>query len=361
LTGKDEALRRALEADGALLEATRLRYRALQHILGAWRWRSRLRRNGELVREVIRVQPEVDRVLARAQRRAQAEGWPPGTVTRLLVDVARLEGTLVDLLQRRGEQEDVGLAAGLGYLELGVLRHVHGRTVPPRRRVAAREILPRTLPSLEAACRAAAALELLAKRPTVALDATTAPAFARALRAAEAGLQETWSRVASVDTSGAVTRFLERRARRVPLKAPRDGPDELIRAAFWVRMARARVSQALSVQLPGLALHEAELPTALEWLAGTAALPAAWPPSRRASFELARRLGRAQASRAACARWPSTEWDELLDAARLAVDEPRAAALQTALSELVRAWTQQPLPVIRLPALVEALREAAGP
>ncbi len=71
-----DTLRARLEDRADLLEAARLRYRALRGMLNAFFWRDRLRANLELLREVALAQPEVDATLAAVGRRAAAEGWP---------------------------------------------------------------------------------------------------------------------------------------------------------------------------------------------------------------------------------------------------------------------------------------------
>ncbi|MFP2912652.1 hypothetical protein ACLESD_48110, partial [Pyxidicoccus sp. 3LFB2] len=63
-------LRARLEDRADLLEATRLRYRALRGMLDAFFWKDRVRAQFELLREVAQAQPEVDAALAALKRRA---------------------------------------------------------------------------------------------------------------------------------------------------------------------------------------------------------------------------------------------------------------------------------------------------
>lgn len=84
-------LRARLEDRADLLEATRLRYRALRGMLASFFWKQRVRSQFELLLEVARTQPEVDATLAALKRRAAAEGWPANAAPmKLMREVERL-------------------------------------------------------------------------------------------------------------------------------------------------------------------------------------------------------------------------------------------------------------------------------
>src|SRR3954468_13139568 len=104
-----DALRTRLEDSAELLEATRVRYRALRLMLRGFLWKDRLRRNGELLRQVAQAQPEVEEALARAVGRAEAEGWSrEAPLTRCLREVEELREELLELSARRLRREGAG-------------------------------------------------------------------------------------------------------------------------------------------------------------------------------------------------------------------------------------------------------------
>ena len=119
----DEELLRRLEDAAPLLEATRVRYRALIPAVQAWGWRQRLREVCDIAREVARTDEQVEQALRRATRRAQAEAWPPGAARKLLDDVSTLRARLDEVVERRLEGSGVGLLALLS-LVVGVPRKV---------------------------------------------------------------------------------------------------------------------------------------------------------------------------------------------------------------------------------------------
>jgi hypothetical protein len=274
-----DSLRARLEDRADLLEATRLRYHALERLLSAFFWQDRVRGNLELLREVARVQPEVDATLAAVSRRAEVEGWPRGSAPmRLLTEVERLREALERAVRRRliTRQPPALLGEALLRLEEEVLDA--GPLLGRRLWAQAVELLPRNLPELQAACAAAEVLERVFKRPAPAealpFDAAEAEEVRRALPLSEAALKALWGRVERFDAAGRVRAFLEKRVRRAPVHPPRSGPELLLHAAFWHDVARARVKALLEEQLAPV------LPREEEWLA---LLP--WLVARRASAE----------------------------------------------------------------------------
>jgi hypothetical protein len=355
----DAQLRRALEDSLPLLEATRLRYRALRNILRAWLWHGRFRRNGDLVREVIRSQPEVDTALDRALDRARTERWPRVRVTRLLEEVADLREELERLTAWRLDAEPGPLAARLSALETAVVRAAYAGKAPRRRRAAAREMLPADLPALGAAAEASRPLEALAKSPSSAPPGgAEALRLAGALEATQRHLDEAWERVAQTDPGGTVLRYLERRSRRLPLRPQRDGPDALMRATFWLRTSRARLRQALNSALPGIEMSDAELPSIVSWLWGERPLESGWSAGRLAALELSQALAFARADPASAARWPPEEWERLRAAAGRAAADASAAALRAELylGAPEAAWSNRRASLV---ALVDAWRTAS--
>jgi hypothetical protein len=353
----DAQLRRALEDSLPLLEATRLRYRALRIILRAWLWHGRFRRNGELVREVVRAQPEVDAALDRALQRARTERWPRLPVTRLLEEVSALREELEGLIGWRLGSEPGPLGVRLSALETAVVRDAYAGKAPRMRRAAAREMLPADLPSLSAAAAASRALESFTKSPAGALPtAAEAHRLRESLQAAQRSLDEAWERVAQTDAGGTVLRFLERRSRRLPLRPQRDGPDALMRATFWLRTCRGRLRQSLSTALPGLDISDAELPSVVDWLWGGA--PPQWSEARLSALELSRALAQARAEPAAAARWSTEEWERLRAVAGRAAADASASQLRAelVLSAPEAGWANRRA---SLAALVDAWRAAS--
>jgi hypothetical protein len=266
-----DSLRARLEDRADLLEATRLRYRGLEKLLSGFFWQERVRSNLELLREVARVQPEVDATLAAVSRRAEAEGWPRDSAPmRLLTEVERLREALERAVDRRliSKQRPELLGEALLQLEEEVL--AAGPLLGRRLWAQAVELLPRNLPELQAACAAAEVLERVFKRPVPAealpFDAAEAEEVRRALPLAEAALKALWGRVERFDAAGRVRAFLEKRVRRAPVHPPRSGPELLLHAAFWHDVARARVKALLEEQLAPVVPREEEWPTLLTWL-----------------------------------------------------------------------------------------------
>jgi hypothetical protein len=313
-----DTLRARLEDRADLLEAARLRYRALRGMLNAFFWRDRVRANLELLREVAQDQPEVDATLASVNRRAAAEGWPRDSAPlKLATEVYQLREMLSHAVGRRLAVESTP-AGSLGEALVRLEEQVLATTGPLLgRRAWARavEVLPRNLPELRAACAAAEVFERLFKLPipegVLPFDAAGAEALCRALPVAETALQALWERLERFDPSGRVHTFLQRRVRRAPLRVPRSGPELLLHAAFWHDVARARLAGLLEARLAPVTPSEAEVPGLLVWLAlrevsaeTRLAAGEAFSEGRAGLFELAADL--AQLSRVR----PTGVWNE---------------------------------------------------
>lgn len=326
-----DTLRARLEDRADLLEASRLRYRALRGLLNAFFWRDRLRVNLELLREVALAQAEVDATLAAVERRAAAEGWPRDLAPmKLLEEVRHLREEVARAVARRlapGPPVD-SLGAAMLRLEEQVLAAT-GPLLGRRAWARAVEILPRNLPELRAACAAAEVFERLFKRPipehALPFNAAEAEALCRALPVAEAALRALWERLERFDGEGRVRTFLQRRVRRAPVRAPRSGPELMLHAAFWHDVARARLGELLEARLSPVVAREAEVPELLVWLAAGEQSPEArlvarggMSEGRAGLFELAAELTRLSQAR------PPGAWNEELAWARLGAAAVRA-------------------------------------
>ena len=270
LTAPD-TLRARLEDRADLLEATRLRYRALEMMLRAFFWKDRLRANLELLREVALSQPEVDITLAAVARRASAEDWPDDSPPMvLLAEVQWLREGLERMVERRliSREKPERLGEALVLLEEEVLDA--GPILGRRLWAQAVEILPRNLPELRAACAAAEVFERVFKRPAspgaLPFDAAEAEEVRRALPVAERALEALWARLERFDATGRVGAFLEKRAKRAPVRPPRSGPELLQHASFWNGLARARLEALLGARLAPMIPRPEEWPALLGWL-----------------------------------------------------------------------------------------------
>ncbi|WP_257460326.1 hypothetical protein [Archangium lipolyticum] len=267
-----DILRARLEDRADLLEATRLRYRALEKLLRAFFWKDRVRANLELLREVALAQPEVDATLEAVSRRAEAEGWPSGSAPMaLLTEVLRLREAVAWAVDRRliAKKKPELLGEALLQLEEEVLDA--GPLLGRRLWAQAVEMLPRNLPELRAVCTAAEVFERVFKRPAptsgLPFDAAEADELRRALPLADKALETLWSRLDRFDATGRVRAFLAKRARLAPVHPPRSGPELLLHAAFWHDLARSRVKALLESRLAPVEPREEEWPELLGWLA----------------------------------------------------------------------------------------------
>jgi hypothetical protein len=264
-------LRARLEDRADLLEATRLRYRALDKMLRAFFWKDRVRANLELLREVAQAQPQVDATLEAVARRAEAEDWPKDSAPLVLLrEVERLREAVAGAVERRliAKSKPELLGEALLKLEEEVLDA--GPLLGRRLWAQAVEILPRNLPELRAACVAAAVFERVFKRPAppraLPFDAAEADEVRRALPVADKALASLWARLDRFDATGRVRAFLEKRARSAPVRPPRSGPELLLHAAFWHDLARARLKALLESRLSPVVAREEEWPELLGWL-----------------------------------------------------------------------------------------------
>ncbi len=389
-----DTLRARLEDRADLLEATRLRYRALRRLLNAFFWRDRVRANLELLREVALAQPEVDVTLAAVARRAAAEGWPRQLApVKLMEEVKHLREEVAHAVGRRlapGAPPD-SLGAALLRLEEEVLNT--GPLLGRRAWARAVEVLPRNLPELRAACAAAEVFERIFKRPTpegaLPFNAAEAEELCRALPLAEVALRALWERLDHFDESGRVRAFLQRRVRRAPVRAPRSGPELLLHAAFWHDVARARLGELLEARLSPMEAREAEVPELLVWLAASEASPdarlaagGAFGEGRAGLFELAAELARLSRARPVGVWNEEAAWARLGSAAFRARSEsgPDVERLREALHLFLRLRGQARTParlfspdraalpsrevgaeVKGLPELVQAARAVARP
>ncbi|QRK11635.1 hypothetical protein JQX13_17110 [Archangium violaceum] len=391
-----DILRARLEDRADLLEATRLRYRALEKLLRAFFWKDRVRANLELLREVALAQPEVDATLESVARRAEAEGWPRGSAPMaLLSEVERLREAVAWEVERRliAKKKPELLGDALLKLEEEVLDA--GPLLGRRLWAQAVEMLPRNLPELRAACVAAEVFERIFKRPTLAgalpFDAAEADEVRRALPVAETALEALWARLDRFDATGRVRAFLEKRARRAPVHPPRSGPELLLHADFWHDLARARLKALLEERLSPVVPREEEWPELLGWLvaresSAEARLPASEVlcEGRAGLLEVAAELAALSHARPQGAWSEEAAWVRLWTAAQRARAEtgPDLERLRESLRLFIRLRGQGQTParlfseargqlprlpsghvddeVDDLPGLVQRAREAAG-
>jgi hypothetical protein len=325
-----DTLRARLEDRADLLEAARLRYRALRGLLNAFFWRDRLRADLELLREVALAQPEVDATLAAVDRRATAEGWPRELApVKLLEDVRHLREEVARAVERRLAPGEPANSLGEAMLRLEEQVLATGPLLGRRAWARAVEILPRNLPELRAACAAAEVFERVFKRPipegALPFNAAEADELCRVLPVAEAALRDLWERLGRFDEEGRVRAFLQRRVRRAPVRTPRCGPELLLHAAFWHDVARERLGELLEARLSPVVAREQEVPDLLVWLAAGEHSPEArlaarggMSDGRAGLFELAAELTRLSQAR------PTGVWNEELAWARLGAAALRA-------------------------------------
>lgn len=331
-------LRARLEDRADLLEASRLRYRALRGMLDAFFWKDRVRAHFELLREVAQAQPEVDAALAALKRRAAAEGWPHNAPPmKLMAEVERLREAVEHSALRRLPEDERPETLGEALLKLEEVVLEAGPLLGRRTWARAVELLPRNLPELRAACAAAEVFERVFKRPApegaLPFNLAEADELRRALPLAESALAALWQRLEHFDTSGRVKEFLERKAPRVPLQVPRSGPELLLHAAFWHGLARARLRTLLDARLAPVVPREAEVPELLVWLAAREpSAPgglrdvrlescAAFGEGRAGLFELAAELAALSRERPSGAWNEEAAWVRLWSAAQRARSE----------------------------------------
>ncbi len=253
-----------LEGRAALLDAARLRSRALVEALGARAWVERTRQVLPLVREAQDVQPRVNEALAAALRRAQAEAWPSTSPTvQCLREVHALQEKLSRSITGR-----LSLAPGAPLPELLLALEERILTTPreiapAQRGPTALELLPERLPLWRDLTAFGALLESLFESPADPEDPlpfTAQDAEALRLRwpRGEVALATAWARLAGVDQTGGLVNDLRKRAERAPLRPPRDGPERLLHAEFWRGVARKWIEALVRVRFSPLVPTETE-------------------------------------------------------------------------------------------------------
>ncbi|MBL8955523.1 MAG: hypothetical protein JNK82_32410 [Myxococcaceae bacterium] len=296
----DASYRVRLEGRAELLDVTLLRYRALKDMLGAFTWRRRLRRNGPLLREVIAMQPRVDEALGVALKKARAEAWPKESAT---LQLAQAVDDLKNVVWRQMGKKLKATAHPTFSQRLAQLERlaVAGprRVYPGERWKVSLEALPAWLPELETLRGFGEALEELFKRPT--LESQKLPYQADELERLRAqwadgdkALFSVWERVTLVDTTRGIERSLRKRARRAPMKAPRNGPELLLRAEFWRTLALAKMREIANERVAPVQLTDAELLPVVTWLAAREqsdlARLSGFEPARAAVIQLSAEL-----------------------------------------------------------------------
>ena len=396
-TADEKAYRVRLEGRAELLEATRLRYRALVPMLQAFRWRRRLLRDARLLREVARVQDEVDEALSAVERRVRLDGWSPDAeVVRCAREVSALRAELEAAVSRRLEVSsgELGLKGRLERLEVRLLTEPR-LVLPGQRMSTAVAVLPESLPELRRAHAWSGTLEHLFNRPLTAgarlpFTLEELDALASGWAAGDAAVEAVWQRLASLDAAGTLVRYLRRRARRTPLKPPANGAQQLLHAEFWRSMAAFRLTEAIDARVGPLACRDGERFHVLRWLwqrerDEEARLEAreGLDEGRAGCFELAYEVASAPVRRGA-AQWErlssrarradaaqgTADWEALSDQLRLLVrvlDSPTAGAPR-ALAPVYRAEGRRPeLPTppsgeaATLEGLVSQLRDRRAP
>jgi hypothetical protein len=270
---EDASLRVRLEGRAELLDATRLRYRALVNALKAFTWKSRVRANAALVQELARVQDEVDEALEHVPRRARIEGWPVGSeVVRCSAEVDTLRAELVRLLSRRLDRDlpQQSLRPGLEALETQVVTAPR-LVLPHQRWSTAVEVLPPNVPELQRAFRFGKRAELLFGRPNggpakLPMALEELDEFLEGWSDGVASLEAVWQRLVRIDATGAMVRYLRKRARRALTTPVRTGPDLLLYAEFWRQMALFRMDTVLTERVSPVTWREEERFGLLRWL-----------------------------------------------------------------------------------------------
>lgn len=365
----DASVRVRLEGRAELLEATLLRYRALVNALKSWRWKARLRRNAALVQEVARTQDDIDEALQHVTKRALAEGWTQTVqVMRCHAHVASLRAELLTLVGRRLAQplEAQSLRPGIEALETQVLTAPR-LVLPGQRWSTALEVLPHNVPELQRAVRFGRRAERLFGRPSdgparLPMSVEELDEFIEGWSDGVSSLDAVWQRLVRIDSTGAMVRFLRKRARRMVTTPPQSGPELLLYAEFWRSIAVAKMDQVLNDRLSPIAWREAERFPLLRWLwhreHNLPATPGVKDEPREALFELASALselprtveraplvlgGLIPVARQADRLRGSDDWKRLHDELRLLVRvvwaprRGRAPEQQATLEDLIRA------------------------
>lgn len=297
----DASVRVRLEGRAELLDATVLRYRALVNALKAWRWRSKVRANAAVVREVARAQDEVDEALEVVAKIGRSEGWSDGSpVLRQRARAETLRKELVSLVSKRLSRElpAISLRPGLEALETEVL-NAPRIVLPGQRWSTAVEVLTPNIPELGRAVTFGRHAKALFARPSqgparLPMSLEELDDFVERWSDGVASLEAVWQRLVRIDATGALVKFLRKRARRMPMDAPSSGPELLLYAEFWHSIAVSRMDTVLNELLSPVAWTEAERFPLLRWLwhreHKVPSRPGLRSEAREALFELAATL-----------------------------------------------------------------------
>ncbi len=343
-----------LEGRAVLLEPARKRYYRLVLELADSRWEERLRQQLPLLREVVATHAEVDELLARALRRAEAEAWPTSNPTvRGLYEVRSLRDQLVREVARKiGRSPLEPLGRLMIALEDWLL--TLPRVVPPHQRWSvALEVLPDSLPALREATEFGDVLASLFAQPMLLTGRIPFSGVQREeLRLwwprGEAALASVWNRLSGVDPQGGMVQDLRRQATRAPRQLPRNGPERLLHAEYWFQEARSLMLRLVQTRVAPLVPEPSESLEVLWWLFEREYAPHVrllsserLEDARAGLIELAYELWDAQRSDIPDEeRWSPARWRRLEEQAWRA-DESRGGPDGKRVREVLRGLIQQ--------------------
>lgn len=263
----DEDLKRTLEGGADDLEAARLRLEALVPAIESWRWRTRVREVADIARAVVRSLPELRPLVARTRRRATAENWNKSSKLRALVERVHAQLLALDhaVVSREYETLEALLLATVG-LTRKVAIH--------ERETAAVEVLDAEDPLVARLQRFQEEVAKVFGRPrggsrTVAFTYDDHERLRPLWRDGENALGEAWARIAKVDSTGGVERWLKGRAAVAPRQSARlkrNGPSVLAAAEFWRSHALALRTQYVTEHFAPLRVQEEEESEALKFV-----------------------------------------------------------------------------------------------
>lgn len=250
-----------------MLEAAKLRLAVLVPALQSWRWRTRVREVADIARAVVRSLPELEPLVARARRRASSEGWGKGGLRAVLDEV---HGQLQALHAAVAEREYASLEA-LVVGTVGLTRKV----AIHERETAAAEVLDAEDPLVARLVRFHEEVAKVFGRPrggarTLAFTYEDHERLRPLWRDGEDALAEAWARIARVDSTGGVERWLRGRAAVAPRQSGRvklkSGPVALAAAEFWRTHALALRTQYVSEHYAPVRVLEDEESEALKFV-----------------------------------------------------------------------------------------------
>lgn len=328
----DESHRVRLEGRAELLEVAKVRFVALAQMIRSLRWRTKLRRNAALLRETAASASEVDAALDHLFAKAAREKWPRrSAMVQLGDEVSGLwDETLSTGRRRLGDSaEELPMQQVLEQLERAVLTQPR-LILPGQRLQVANELLPRSLAEFAVIARFGEVLEDLFKRPIQAqqrlpFSVAEFDELRELWLPGEQALQAVWRRIAMLDASGTLTRFLRRRARRAPMRRASSGPELLLAAEFWSTLAVARLKEVAAARLSPLSCRDEELFAVVRWQLLRQEEPSATlddpavQPSRAGLLELAHELATPPKKQQGADRL----WQRLRQAAQQADQGPR--------------------------------------